>query len=64
MGYSTGCCACFDYQGVKEVLNLDGECLLIMGIGIPGDKPRRVHHLDDTITFPAKRKEEIPVRYA
>jgi nitroreductase len=64
MGYGTGCCACFDPHGVKEVLNLDGECLLIMGIGIPGDKPRRVHHLDETITFPTKRKEEIPVSYA
>ena len=59
MGYATGCCACFDKSGVKELLGLKGECLLIMGIGIPGDRPRRVHHLHDDIVFPTKKKEQI-----
>jgi len=62
LGYGTGCCACFEPQGVKELLKLDGDCLLIMGIGVAGDKPRRVHHLDDSIVFPTKRKQPIAVK--
>lgn len=61
MGYATGCCACFDNESIKELLGLKGDCLLIMGIGIPGDRPRRIHHLHDDIVFPTKKKEHINV---
>ena len=61
LGYSTGCCACFDGDGIKEMLNLEDAPMLMMGIGIPGDKNRRIHHLDETIKFPTKRKQPIEV---
>ena len=61
MGYGTGCCACFDYDNIQSILGLDDQALLIMGIGIPGNKNRRVHHLDDSITFPTFKKEPIEV---
>lgn len=61
LGYSTGCCACFSPNDIKEILNLQEDCLLIMGIGIPGNKNRRIHHLDDGIKFPTKTKQHIPV---
>ena len=61
MGYSTGCCACFKPTEVTEMLGLENECLLIMGIGIPGDKNRRVHHLHDDIVFPTRKKQKISI---
>ena len=58
MGYSTGCCACFNPQDIQEVLGLEGAPLLIMGVGYCWiTKTGRVHHLDNTIKFPTKRKE-------
>ena len=62
LGYGTGCCACFDEQGIKDLLNLEEQPLLIMGIGVPGNKPRRVHHLDDSIKFPTIGKAPIAVK--
>ena len=61
LGYGTGCCACFDYGAIKNLLNLEEEALLIMGIGIPGDKNRRIHHLDENFVFPSFKKEPIEV---
>jgi len=61
LGYGTGCCACFDYGAIKNLLNLQEDALLIMGIGIPGEKNRRVHHLDENFVFPSFKKEPIEV---
>lgn len=63
LGYSTGCCACFDGYAVKDLLGLESAPELIMGIGIPGEKPRRVHHYDDSITFRTNKKQPIPVTH-
>lgn len=63
LGYSTGCCACFNPQDIQNVLGLAGAPLLIMGVGIAGSQNRRVHHLDNTIKFPTKSKETIEVIY-
>ena len=35
LGYSTGCCGCFKDDEMKEVLGLDSEPLLLMGVGFP-----------------------------
>ncbi len=61
LGYGTGCCACFRPQQVQELLDMENEPMLIMGIGIPGDKNRRVHHLDENFIFPTFDKEPIEV---
>lgn len=63
-GYSTGCCACFYPKGVKSILNLENDVLLLMGIGF-GDPNlnRRVHHLDHQFTFPVKKKHDIEVNF-
>lgn len=55
LGYATGCCQCFDESAVKKVLKLDGQgkgVALLMGVGIPGEMPRRTHHLDPSLVFP------------
>lgn len=62
LGYGTGCCACFDAQGIKEILNLENTPILLMGIGFKNPNlNRRVHHLDHSFTFPTKEKQEIKV---
>lgn len=62
MGYATGCCACFNGQGIKEILNLEGDVLLLMGIGHKDPAlNRRVHHLRHDFVFPTKQKEPIAV---
>jgi hypothetical protein len=64
LGYSTGCCACFNGNAIKEILSLENDVLLMMGIGFKNsDINRRIHHNDPSFTFPAIKKEEIQVRY-
>ena len=63
LGYSTGCCACYDPATMQKALGLKGSPLLIMGVGIAGSQNRRVHHLDNTIKFPTKKKQDIEVIY-
>ncbi|HMN69826.1 MAG TPA: nitroreductase family protein [Bdellovibrionales bacterium] len=63
MGYSTGCCACFDSQAIREILNLQGLPLLMMGVGFKDpDRNRLVHHLNSEFVFPTKPKQPIEVK--
>lgn len=62
LGYSTGCCACFDGDAIKKVLNTEDDIVLMMGVGHKNKTVnRRVHHADDSVTFPSIAKEEIKV---
>jgi hypothetical protein len=64
LGYSTGCCACFDAAGVMNVLGLKGDPILMMGIGFKDPLlNRRVHHQDHSFVFPTKIKQTIEVNY-
>jgi hypothetical protein len=64
MGYSTGCCACFDGQGIKDLLKLDQEPMLLMGIGHKDPtRNRRSHHLIPEFIFSTKVKQPIPVTH-
>lgn len=62
MGYSTGCCACFDEVGVKNLLKLENNPVLLMGVGYKDEtKNRRIHHLQKDFVFPALPKQDIEV---
>lgn len=61
LGYSTGCCQCFDRDAISKILNTDDDVLLMMGVGHKSELARRIHHADETITFPTFKKEEIIV---
>jgi nitroreductase len=64
IGYSTGYCACFNTDAIREILGLDGKPLLLIGIGYSDpDRDRRVHHSDPNFIFPAITKQPIPVNY-
>jgi nitroreductase len=63
LGYSTGCCACFDSAAIKEIMGLEGEPMLLMGIGFKNPEVgRRVHHADPDFLFPTKPKQPIEIR--
>jgi len=65
MGYSTGCCTCFDEDGVKEVLGIEDEVMLLMGVGVKDeDRPRREKHDEPDFVFPTLPKEIEAVRVA
>lgn len=64
LGYATGCCACFDPDGVKQVLGLEHSPILLMGIGYKdANLNRRVHHNNHSFIFPTKPKQLISVQY-
>ena len=62
LGYSTGCCACFDTEGVKTLLGLKRTPVLLMGIGFQNEAlGRRVHHANHDFVFPTKPKQPIKI---
>lgn len=64
LGYGTGCCACMDSMAIKELLNMESEPVLLMGIGFKDPNlNRRVHHKDHSFVFPTKAKQEIAVNW-
>ena len=63
LGYSTGFCACFNNQAIKEILSLENDPLVMLGIGFANlEKNRRIHHYNEFV-FPSFEKEEIVVTY-
>jgi nitroreductase len=57
LDYETGCCQCFNKDALKDILGIDDEVFLLMGVGI-GDKTRnrREHHNDPGFVFPSFKK--------
>lgn len=61
-GYSTGCCACFDNDNIKTILNIEKNVKLLMGVGFSNkEMNRRIHHINKDIIFPTKVKQPISV---
>jgi hypothetical protein len=60
LGYSTGCCSCFDIENVSRILNTKNGVSLLMGVGVKdSNRPRREHHLEPNFVFPTKKKQPI-----
>jgi nitroreductase len=58
LGYSTGCCTCFDAESIQNILGTDEDILLLMGVGYPGDtRNRREHHKNNNFVFPSLAKD-------
>ena len=64
MGYSTGCCRCFDMEKVNKALGVvanedyhgETDAVLLMGIGIPDPtRQRQEHHTDRSFRFSSKK---------
>lgn len=57
LGYSTGCCTCFDRVKVMKILNTNKMPHLMMGVGIPdSSRPRKEHHKEPGFVFPSFSK--------
>ena len=64
LGYGTGCCACFDGEPIQKILGIEGDILLMMGVGFKDPNlNRRVHHTNHTFMFPTKSKQEIAINW-
>lgn len=62
LGYSTGCCLCFNDEEIKTIVGGTGNALLVMGIGFKDPtRNRRIHHTDSEFVFPALRKQAVGV---
>jgi nitroreductase len=62
LGYRTGFCTCFNPFVIQKIINSDQEVMLLLGIGFEDQtKNRRIHHYNDNIMFPAKRKVDITI---
>ena len=62
LGYSTGCCQCFDIPAIQKILKTRNHISLMMGVGYKNLKVnRRLHHNDHTKRFDTFKKEEIQV---
>ena len=64
LGYETGCCACYNGKAIQELLGLENEVVLMMGVGYKNPNlNRRIHHANHTFMFPTKPKQEISVSW-
>ena len=63
LGYGTGCCACYNPEAVKEIVGMENDPILLMGIGFKDeDRQRREHHVTG-VKIPRRPKEEIQTRF-
>lgn len=63
LGYSTGCCSCFDELPIRKLINADNKILLLMGIGYKDKSRNRREHQLENFTFPTKPKQKIDIVY-
>lgn len=63
LGYSTGCCACFDGHAIKDLLGIENNIVLMMGIGFKNEELNRRVHPEEDFVFPTFKKQEIQVKY-
>lgn len=63
LGYSTGCCQCFDVSTVKDILGLKRLPEMIQGIGFKDESRNRRLHEKTGLLFPTRKKESIEVKY-
>jgi len=63
MHYQTGCCACYDEQGVKDLLDLENKPILIMGVGYKDPNRQRREHHTDGVKIQRRIKEKIKTQF-
>lgn len=65
LGYSTGCCTCFNEPGVRKILGTNRHVHLLMGVGWADEsRPRREKHDDPDFTYMTYKKDLEAVRVA
>ena len=65
LGYSTGCCTCFNEPAVRKILGTNRQVHLLMGVGwADTSRSRREQHDDEDFIFPTLSKDLSAVRVA
>lgn len=65
LGYSTGCCTCFEENKVRDILGADNEVMLLMGVGWKDEsRSRREKHDEAEFVFPTFKKNLEAVKIA
>jgi len=63
MHYQTGCCACYDEQGIQDILGLKNRPILIMGVGFKDPNRQRREHHTEGVKIPRRVKETIKTKF-
>jgi ferredoxin len=63
IGYSTGCCACFDEIEVRNIIGCENTVQLLMGVGYKNENINRRVHQKTGFMFPTKKKQLITVNH-
>jgi hypothetical protein len=63
LGYSTGCCKCFDDDAVQDILGSDTNPILIMGIGYPDKTKNRLQHHEQDFRFSTATNMRTSIRH-
>lgn len=64
LGYRSGCSQCFMNEEIKELLGIEENVLLLMGIGHNNpEKNRREHQYEDNFIFPSHTKQKIKTKW-
>ena len=63
LGYSSGCCQCFETENIQEFLGLENRPAMIQGVGFKDATRQRREHHETGFMFPTNKKEEIQVTY-
>ena len=61
--YQTGCCACYDEQGIQDILGLKNRPILIMGVGFKDPNRQRREHHTEGVKIPRRVKETIKTKF-
>jgi len=61
LGYSTGCCACFDPFAIQKIIKSTNPVELLMGVGLKDETKNRRVHQETGYMFPTKKKQTINV---
>lgn len=63
LGYSTGCNKCCDKSKVKEILNIDEDPILMMGVGFKDESRNRREEHFEGFMVESRSKLPIPIEY-
>jgi len=62
LGYETGCCISIKHDELKETLKMEGNPILVMGVGYKDPtRNRRMHQVETDIKYPTNPRQPVPV---
>ena len=63
LGYSTGCNRCYNKEKIREILNIERDPILMMGIGFKDESRNRREEHTKGFMVESRSKLDIPIQY-